>query len=150
MIKKILDNPEYKKLVASQLKETMNFLINKDEEFSVTANINGISFSPELPEAIYKQLSTYSLFVLANYTYSTLQLDDNYIYFEAGFGEENFGSLVKIPYNAIFQIVLNDSIIFINSTATLSDFLTDEKQHEKSLNVFKKNPHNQEVLKNKD
>jgi len=146
MIKDIIENENYKLLVSEQIKETMKYLIQNDEEFAVTANIKGITFNPELPETIYGQLSSFSLFILANYTYSTLELDDKYIYFEAGFGKENFGSLVKIPYNAIFQIIVDESILFVNSTATVKNFFTKKEQENKSFNAFKNNPNNENLI----
>jgi len=146
MIKDVIENEDYKDLVSSQIKDTIKFLIGKNEEFAITANIKGITFTPELPTAIYDQLSAFSLFILANYTYTTLDLDDEYIYFEAGFGKENFGSLVKIPYNAIFQIIVDESILFVNSTATVQDFFSQKEQDNKSLNAFKKNPNNQSLI----
>ncbi len=147
MIKDIIENENYKLLVSSQIKETMQYLIQSDEEFAVTANIKGITFNPELPETIYNQLSAFSLFILANYTYTTLELDADHIYFEAGFGKENFGSTVKIPYNAIFQIIVDESILFVNSTATVKNFFNKKEQDNKSLNAFKNNPHNQDLIK---
>lgn len=147
MIKNIIENENYRLLVSSQIKETMQYLIQADEEFAITANIKGITFNPELPETIYNQLSAFSLFILANYTYTTLELDDEYIYFEAGFGKENFGALVKIPYNAIFQIIVDESILFVNSTATVQSFFNKRDQDKKSLNAFKNNPHNQKLIK---
>jgi len=147
MIKDIIENENYKLLVGSQIKETMKYLIQCDEEFSVTANVKGITFNPELPEPIYDQLSAFSLFILANYTYTTLELDNEYIYFEAGFGKENFGSTVKIPYNAIFQIIVDESILFVNSTATVKSFFNKKEQDNKSFNAFKKNPNNQDLIK---
>jgi len=147
MIKDIIENEKYKDLVSAQIKETMNYLIQNDEEFAITANIKGITFNPELPDTIHSQLSAFSLFILANYTYTTLELDDNHIYFEAGFGKENFGSLVKIPYNAVFQIIVDESILFVNSTATVQSFFSKKEQDKKSFNAFKKNPHNETLIK---
>ena len=146
MIKDIIESDDYKSLVSAQIKETIKYLINNNEEFAITANIKGITFTPELPDAIYAQLSAFSLFILANYTYTTLDLDEGHIYFEAGFGKENFGSLVKIPYNAIFQIIVDESILFVNSTATVQNFFSKKEQSNKSLNAFKKNPNNKSLI----
>ena len=145
MISNIIENVEYKNLVSSQIKETMNFLLEQDQEFAITANIDAIKFEPELPSATLSQLSKFSLFILSNYTYSTIRLDDNNLYFEAGFGSENFGSTVKVPFFAIFQIVVEESILFVNSCATVDKFTKDAK--EKSFNVFKSNPNNKNLLK---
>jgi hypothetical protein len=37
--------------------------------------------------------------------------------FEAGFGEENFGSVVSVPTNSIIQILIDDTAIFVNLSA---------------------------------
>lgn len=140
MIKDIIENNEYKSLVEKQIKENVLFLLEKKQEFSITANIQPISFTPELPKVIKDQMHKFSLFTLSNYTYSTVQIDDNYIGFEAGFGNENFGSVVKIPLYAIFQIIIDESILYINSVATVEKFNSDLKKN--SFNIFKNNPNN--------
>ena len=144
MINNIIENEEYKNLVSSQIKDTMNFLLDQNQEFAITANVDAIKFEPELPSATLDQLSKFSLFILSNYTYSTVKLDDNNLYFEAGFGSENFGSTVKIPFFAVFQIVVEESILFVNSVATVDKFTKDAT--EKSFNVFKNNPNNKDLL----
>ena len=140
MIKDIIENNEYKNLVEKQIKENVLFLLEKKQEFSITANIQPISFTPELPKVIKDQMHKFSLFTLSNYTYTTVQIDDNYISFEAGFGNENFGSVVKIPLYAIFQIIIDESILYINSVATVEKFNSDLKKN--SFNIFKSNPNN--------
>ena len=140
MVKDIIENNEYKNLVEKQIKENVLFLLEKKQEFSITANIQPISFTPELPKVIKDQMHKFSLFTLSNYTYTTVQIDDNYICFEAGFGNENFGSVVKIPLYAIFQIIIDESILYINSVATVEKFNSDLKKN--SFNIFKSNPKN--------
>ena len=140
MIKDIIENEEYKDLVESQIKENILFLLEKNQEFSITANIEPITFTPELPKVIKDQMHKFSLFILSNYTYTTIQINDEYMTFEAGFGNENFGSVVKIPLYAIFQIVIDESILYINSVATVEKFNKDLKKN--SFNIFKNNPNN--------
>ena len=125
MIKDIIENEEYKNLVEKQIKENILFLLQKNQEFSITANIEPITFTPELPKVIKDQMHKFSLFILSNYTYTTIQINDEYMTFEAGFGNENFGSVVKIPLYAIFQIVIDESILYINSVATVEKFNKD-------------------------
>jgi hypothetical protein len=144
MINNIIENVEYKDLVSSQIKDTINFLLKQNQEFAVTANIDSITFNPELPSATFDKLSKFSLFILSNYTYSTIKVDDSHIYFEAGFGSENFGSTVKVPFYGVFQIVVEESILFVNSVATVDKFMKDAST--KSLNVFKSNPNNKNLL----
>jgi hypothetical protein len=140
MVKDIIENNEYKSLVEKQIKETILFLLEKNQEFSITANIEPITFTPELPKVIKDQMNKFSLFTLSNYTYTTVQINDEYMTFEAGFGNENFGSVVKIPLYAIFQIVIDESILYINSVATVEKFNKDLKKN--SFNIFKNNPNN--------
>jgi len=145
MINNIIENTKYKDLVSTQVKDTIEFLLELNQEFAITANIDATTFDPELPSATKDQLSKFSLFVLANYTYTTIRIDDDNLYFEAGFGSENFGSTVKVPFYAIFQIVVDESILFVNSVATVDKFNKDKK--EKSLNIFKSNPNNKNLIK---
>lgn len=140
MIKDIIENENYKNLVRKQIKETIVFLMDNNQEFSITANIEPIEFNPELPKVIKDQLHKYSLFVLSNYTYTTIILNDEFLTFEAGFGSENFGSVVKVPLHSVFQIVVDESILYINSVATVDKFNKNSVLN--SMNVFKKNPNN--------
>ena len=105
--------------------------------------MSGITFTPEIPHSIKRHFTKYTLFSLANYTLESLELHDNFITFEAGFGEENFGSVCKIPYFAIFQISIANSILYINPTATVEKYFMSEEetalQLEKSRSAFKFN-----------
>lgn len=142
-----MHNKNYKKLVTKQIKELIDFLLINNHEFAITANIKGITFNPELPSSILDKLSNFSLFVLSNYTYSTISIDDEFLSFEAGFGKENFGAHVNIPLSAVFQIIIGESILYINSIATVDDFFQKDKLAKNSMNVFKNNPNNKKLLK---
>jgi len=140
MIKNIIENDEYKNLITKQIKETIIFLMDQNQEFSITANIEPVVFNPELPKTIKDQLHKFSLFTLSNYTYTTIQLNDDFLTFEAGFGSENFGSVVKVPLHAVFQVIVDESILYINSVATVDKFNKNTKLN--SMNIFKNNPNN--------
>lgn len=140
MITDIIENENYRDLVVKQIKQTIEYLLEDSQQFSITANIEPIVFNPELPATIKDQLPKFTLFILENYTYTTVEIQGEYLLFEAGFGSENFGSNVKIPLQSIFQIVVDESILYINSVATVEKFNKNPKL--KSLNVFKNNPNN--------
>ena len=142
MVSDIIESEAYKNLTTKQIKETIEFLLDQGVEFAITVNIKGATFNPELPESILSKLSNFSLFVLANYTYSTVKLNENELSFEAGFGAENFGSTVTIPLYSIFQVVMDESILFVNPVATVEKFNNRRSQFNKSLNAFKNNPNN--------
>ncbi len=156
MIFNVVEDYEYKEIIENQIYEIIEFLLNRDQEFSITANINGVSFNPKIPQTISKSFPHFTLFTLANYTYTTVELSDNHISFETGFGAENFGSVVTIPLNAIFQIVIDESILFLNPTATVEKYFkkeeieedeqSNENQAERSLNAFKTNQNNKDLF----
>jgi hypothetical protein len=142
MLYNVIQSNEYKELTSKQVQELLYFLQNNNEEFDVTANVDGMSFHPPLPEPIKEQFVQFTLFSLANYTFQSLKIEENYITFEAGFGEENFGSVCTIPFFAIFQISINNSILFVNPCATVEKYfipeIDEEEQKERSLKAFKK------------
>ncbi len=146
MISEIIEQNSYKGLVSSQIKDVITFLLNNNKEFSITANLEAMEFNPELPSTIKSQLSKFSLYILSNYTYTTVKIiNDNILSFEAGFGSENFGSTVQVPLHSIFQIIIDDSILYLNPIATVDKF--NKKPKEKSLNNFKNNPRNLKLIK---
>lgn len=152
MIKDVIEDKNYRTLMESQIFEVIEYLINNDQEFSITANIKGASFNPQIPETISQNFSKFTLFALMNYTFETLELHETHIKFEAGFGSENFGSVVTIPLHAIFQIVVDESILFINPTATVEKYFIKKKsaeeldQKSRSLNAFKLNTNNKNLF----
>ena len=140
MTQNITENVEFQELIQNHCKEQINFFISKGIDFSVVANISNITFEPDLPNNLKDNLSKFSLFTLAGYTFQSAYIKEGSLFFEAGFGKDNFGSLVQIPFSSIFQIIKNDNIVFINISATLENI--DKNPKNKSMNVFKKNPNN--------
>ena len=141
MIKKLIHSKEYREITSRQVKELLIFLATKNEEFGLTANLNGVTFTPDIPQTIKRHFTKFTLFALANYTLESLEIHDHFITFEAGFGSENFGSICKIPYHAIFQLSVDNSILFINPTATIDDYFMNEEEEkdqiERSRSAFK-------------
>jgi len=154
MIFDILENVDYKDMIEDQIYEILEYLVNNGEEFSLTTNIKGVEFNPQIPQPIYDNFQPFTLFTLANYTFSTISLDEDFITFEAGFGSENFGSVVSIPLFAIFQIVINESILYLNPLATVEKYFEEdvtindfeEESEKRSLNAFKKNRNNKNLF----
>jgi len=150
MIFNIVEDINYRNMLESQIFEVIEYLINKDEEFSITANIHGVDFEPAMPDSISKNFSHFTLFTLSNYTYESIILTEKTITFEAGFGSENFGSHVTIPLYAIFQIVIEESILFLNPTATVEKYFEEdeieEEQVSRSMNAFTMNKKNKDLL----
>lgn len=140
MITDIIESEDYKDLVTKQIKENIELLLQKDMEFSMTVNLEGVTFNPELPDSITAQFSKFTLFVLANYTYQSIKLGEDFIEFEAGFGKENFGSVVRVPFHAVFQLIIDESILYVNTAATVDKFFQKPQDKiQNSRDIFKKN-----------
>ncbi len=153
MVVDIIEDKNYKAIVENHIYEVIDFLIDSDQEFSITANISSVSFDPEIPKSIAKGFPKYTLFTLANYTYETIRLTQDDISFEAGFGSENFGSVVTVPLSGIFQIVIDESILYLNPTATVEKYFIkkqklekEEDQESRSMNAFKMNNKNKKLF----
>jgi len=154
MIVDIIEDENYKEMVENQLYELCKYLIENDEEFSITANIKVIDFSPEMPESIAKSFQQFTMFSLMNYTFSSIELTKSHISFEAGFGAENFGAVVTVPLFSIFQVIIDESILFLNPVATVNKFLDQEENKEiqndeqqtRSMNAFTMNKQNKDLL----
>jgi len=135
-------------LMQEHIKENFDLLLAKYQEFDILVNIADINFNPPLPDHIKTNFKPLTLFSIAGYTFESFEIYDDFILFEAGFGRENFGSMVTIPYHSIIQILVDNTPIFIN----LSRKVDEQKQKSKiqrSTNVFLSNPENQKYLKKK-
>lgn len=131
----LLENKEFKKIMRKAIKESLEFIIKNVEEFSLIVYKNGIEFNPKLPKELQFN-NDVLLFDIANYTLGTFEVDENFCYFEAGFGEENFVSSLQISLNAIIQIMVNDNVVFTNLTKA-----------EERKNPFTLNPNNSKFLR---
>ena len=140
MILDILEDEDYKQMIEGQIFELIGHLLNKDQEFNITANIKTVEFDPAIPESIAKNFQPFTVFALANYTYTTVELTDTHISFETGFGPQNFGSVVTTPLFALFQIVVSESILFLNPLATIDKYIKQldlKEQEQRSRSAFK-------------
>lgn len=129
----------FRNIKAKHAKEILSFLLSEKEEFDLLCVTKEISFNPLLPTHISSAFGDIILFSLANYTLQSAKIIKNTIEFEAGFGEENFGSIVSLPIDAILQISKNETPLFVNVTATIP-------KPEKPKNPFEMNPRNKKFM----
>ncbi|TLD96568.1 hypothetical protein LS71_005770 [Helicobacter jaachi] len=108
-MRKILFHPYFKSMMIHHAKDTLEFLIKESINFNVLCDRTHTHFSPELPPRISNTFGEIIPFVLAGYTFESIELQKEYMSFEAGFGSENIGSFVSIGYDGIVQILLHDS-----------------------------------------
>lgn len=145
---KKLESLAYKELMKEHIYATVEYLFEKDQEFGVACETVNVSFEPNLPTELRASLPEVTLFMLANYSFETANIDTGYISFEAGFGAENFGALVHIPLLAIKQIFVDEYPILIN-IADLNENIEEEKEPIDSMAALLNNPENAKLLKKK-
>ena len=142
----LFQTSEYRNIMEEHLIQTIHYLFEKEQEFAIACQVNHLSFSPELPEAIKETFKDTVLFVLSGYTYQSAKIEEKTFTFEAGFGNENFGSLVSVPLLAIKQLFVGETLVMIN----LADlpYKPDNAQKD-SMEALLSNPKNKMLLKKK-
>ena len=149
---KSLETQEFRTLMKEHILKMITYLFNSDQEFSVACEISVVHFEPSLPSEIHSSLPEVTLFMLANYSFETASLEDEYLSFEAGFGPENIGALVQIPIVAIKQVFVGEYPVLINvSPSSLIEEIEEEEIEEEnnSMNALLNNPENAKLLKKK-
>jgi hypothetical protein len=149
----IFQTPAYQKIASSTIDRTIRFLFDNNKEFSLACEAKYLNFEPELPPHIKETFGETVLFILTGYTYETAQIDDEYFSFEAGFGEESFGSTVTLPILAIKQMFVGEYPILFNiCNPVIEDevvFDPEEIDTSKSMAALLNNPENKKFLKKK-
>ncbi|MCF6174089.1 MAG: hypothetical protein L3J44_09990, partial [Campylobacteraceae bacterium] len=101
MLQMTLSDKIFSEMMSDHLKDILNFLLEKGIHFSILTNVVDVNFEPDLPTDIRDSFKSITLFVLAGYTFESIIIDEDIISFEAGFGSENFGSLVSVSLLSI-------------------------------------------------
>lgn len=110
----ILKDSAFCDLMKNHAKECLEYLLEKNRGFNIVVNLKNVKFNPELPKEISDNFSNLIMFELDNYTLESAFLEDDFLIFEAGFGNENFASTLSVPLSDIIQINLKNQPIFIN------------------------------------
>jgi hypothetical protein len=142
----LFQTPEYKALMQEHITNTIGYLFSKDQEFAIACEVRHITFDPELPAGILESFKDTVLFVLSGYTFESAKLEGEYFSFEAGFGEENFGSTVTMPLLAIKQVIVGEHPIVLNLAHPVPKAELSKKS---SMEALLSNPENKKLLKKK-
>lgn len=148
MLYNILQEDEFGFILKNHAKDLLEFFLEKNEPFGVLAKSSDLSFNPELPDDIKKNFGEFVLFMIANYTLESAFIEKDSFIFEAGFGSENIGSLVTVPIESIFQIIVDETPIFVNLTATIKK-KKSKSSVQNSMEALLSNPENLKLLKKK-
>lgn len=146
MLEEFLKDSEFASMMHRNVYDLLNFLIKKGATFDILVNTKFVSFNPELPDEIKSSFNpSVILFSLSGYSLSSVEIIKDEIKFEAGFGPDNFASVVNIPIGAIIRISIDENPILINF-ATYSPSDSKTKQ-ERSKQIFLNNPKNRDIFK---
>jgi len=150
MLFTLLNERSFQKMMNRHITDTLFYLLDNDQPFGLLCNLKYVTFDPPLPEDIYSALNDVTLFMIAGYTFESFSVEDDFLFFEAGFGSQNFGSLVSMPLLAILQLLVEETPILINMAQPITNFeIEDEKDSgiKNSLENFLNNPENRKFLK---
>ena len=142
----LFQTSEYKTLMEEHINKTIYYLFEKDSEFAIACDIQHITFSPELPSNVLETFKETVLFIISGYSFETAKLEEGYLSFEAGFGENNFGSTVTVPLLAIKQLFVGDNPIVMNFAQPTKKKVASSKN---SMEALLNNPENKKLLKKK-
>jgi len=146
----LFQTPEYKALMKEHIVKSISYLFEKDQEFAIACEVKYLTFLPELPGSIMETFNESVLFVLSGYTYESAQLDSDFFTFEAGFGDDNFGSTVTVPLLAIKQLFVGDHPIVLNlAHPEEKKAASSENSKKNSMEALLNNPENKKLLKKK-
>lgn len=152
MLESVINNKEFTQLMQKHMQELIIHFFQKEQNFGILCKIEDASFEPSLPEEIVSEFRPLTLFFLAGYTFETAHIQDDFLIFEAGFGSENFGSVVSVPLSSILQVIVDETPVMIN-LATYKEEKTKEVSNERgvkdSMASFLSNPENSRFIKNK-
>lgn len=150
MLENVLGSADFNALMKRHAAELMEMLLKKGINFSLLTNIADVSFSPPLPEHISKGFKPITMFFLAGYTFESTQIYNGVISFEAGFGSDNFGSLVSLPVESVLQVIIEEIPVFINLSNPPKKEEPKPKDNgiKRSMDALMSNPQNKKLLKN--
>lgn len=151
MLESVINDKEFASLMQKNIQDLIIHFFNKEQNFGILCKIEDITFNPQLPDSINSEFRPLTLFFLAGYTFETARIVDDSLVFEAGFGADNFGSLVSVPMLSIMQIIIDETPVLINlanyEKNTVVKKEVDEGGVENSMASFLSNPENSKFIK---
>ena len=151
MLDNIIHDKDFAMIMQKNIQNLIIHFFEKEQNFGILCKIETVSFNPALPTEIEANFRDMTLFFLAGYTFETARVEDGYLVFEAGFGSDNFGSLVSVPLHSIIQVIVDETPVLINLATAAVDKeevkKVDDNGVENSMASFLSNPENSKFLK---
>jgi len=142
-----LKTPEFRLLMQEHILNTIEYMFNSNQEFGIACEIQDVLFKPNLPKDIEASLPEITLFMLANYSFESATLDEDFLSFEAGFGSDNFGALVQIPLLAVKQLFVGEYPVLMNIASIEEESAVEDSLEVDSMSALLNNPENAKLLR---
>ncbi len=151
MLENVINDKNFAYIMQKNIQDVVIHFFEQEQNFGILCKIEDISFEPQLPDDIYSEFRPLTLFFLAGYTFDTARIIEDTLVFEAGFGADNYGSLVTVPLLSIMQVIIDETPVLIN-LANYESGLNIKKEVdgtgvESSMASFLSNPENSKFLK---
>ena len=152
MLENVIDEKGFAQIMKKSIEDVIIHFFEREQNFGILCKIEEVDFNPALPESINSEFRPLTLFFLAGYTFETARIEDEFLIFEAGFGSDNYGSVVTVPLLSIMQIIIDETPIFINLSVYKESVEVrkregDDKGVKNSMASFLNNPENSKFLK---
>lgn len=151
MLENIIEDKEFALLMQKNIQELIIHFFEQEQNFGILCKVEEATFEPILPESINSEFRPLTLFFLAGYTFETARVEDGMLVFEAGFGSDNFGSVVTVPLLSVMQIIIDETPVFINISTYREKEVqvkeVDSNGVENSMASFLSNPENSKFIK---
>ncbi len=152
MLEKVIDEVGFARIMQKNIQDVVIHFFEKEQNFGILCKIEEVEFNPILPDTINSEFRPLTLFFLAGYTFETARIEDDTLIFEAGFGSDNYGSVVSVPLLSIMQIIIDETPVLINLSVYKETQLRELKKDdslgvENSMASFLNNPENSKFLK---
>ncbi|MDQ7043571.1 MAG: hypothetical protein Q9M34_08615, partial [Sulfurimonas sp.] len=131
MLENIIDEVGFSKIMQNNIQDVIIHFFEQEQNFGILCKIEEVSFNPTLPESIESEFRPLTLFFLAGYTFDTARIEDDTLIFEAGFGSDNYGSVVSVPLLSIMQIIIDETPVLINLSVYKGPKTEEKKRPQK-------------------
>lgn len=151
MLIDMIKESEFQEMMEAHIKDMLLYMLEKDQPFGLLCNLEHVTFNPPLPEELAQALQEVTLFMIAGYTFESFEIEEHTLFFEAGFGPQNFGSIVSMPILAVLQVLVEETPLMINMAQPMVAFKEEQEQPgvKSSLESFLSNPENRKFIKKK-
>jgi hypothetical protein len=151
VLESAINDKDFAYLMQKNIQEIIIHFFKKEQNFGILCKIEDISFEPALPDDINSEFRPLTLFFLAGYTFETARIEEDCLIFEAGFGSDNYGSVVTVPLLSVMQVIIDETPVLINLATYKKDSRIKKEIEnggvENSMASFLNNPENSKFLK---